>query len=94
MSNDVTSEGERLIKAWEGAIEDERRAKSALNSAECHLANSKNALGKWLVPSDAKEGEKFCVWYGDSLIQAELVRMGEYKLSIRSRGKSTIRIAT
>lgn len=95
-SNEVTSEGERRIKRWENAINDERRARSDLTSAECERENAATDLGKWLVPSDAKEGEKFCVWYGDSLIQAEVVGNpvnNNFKLTIRARGKSTLSIA-
>lgn len=68
----VTSEGTRLIKAWEVAKRDVERAKSALNSAECALSNATSALTKWMLPEDAKPGEKICVWHLDSLIQVEV----------------------
>lgn len=71
MSNDVTREGREHIERWQRAVTKLADAKSAVNRAECELSNSTNALGKWLAPDDAKEGEKFCVWHGDSLMQAE-----------------------
>ena len=69
---DVTSEGTRLIKRWFGAVECLSQARSNTISCECEVANSANELGKWLLPPDAKPGEKIAVWFGDSFIQAEV----------------------
>lgn len=89
---EVTSDGERLIKAWLGAQESVQRAKSNLNGAECDLSNTQEALAKWLIPEDAKPGEKFSVWFGDSLIQVEIPSPGDHstrkKVTVRKRGRS------
>lgn len=86
---DVLPEGERLIKQWLSATERLERAKSEKNSAECDVVNAQNALAKWLLPDDAKPGEKIAVWFGDSLIQAEVPQeIGrDAKVTIRTRGK-------
>lgn len=68
---EVTHDGEQHIKAWLSAQERLQRAKDELNRAQCDLANSTNALAKWILPEDAKPGEKICVWYYDALIQVE-----------------------
>ena len=62
-------EGRDLIERWQHATEALARAKSQVNSAECELTNAINALGKWMLPPDAKKGEAFCIWWGDSMIQ-------------------------
>lgn len=84
--NDPTSEGTRAIKAWLGAQEELRRAKDNLNRRECDLKNVESALAKWLLPPDAKVGEKIAVWYGDSLIQGEVCE-DRTIITVRSRGK-------
>lgn len=89
MGDDTAStEGARLIEAWEEAKRDLERAKSSVNSAECRLANSATALAKWMLPEDVKAGEKICVWHLDSLIQVEATKdgMADAKISIRKRG--------
>ena len=87
----VTAEGTRLIEGWQHAIEAVERCRRDLNSADCRKANAEIALGRWLVPGDAKVGESFSVWYGDSLITAEVIDLsgnGTYKISVRKRGRS------
>lgn len=85
----ANTEGTRLIKNWEVAKRDLERARSAVNSAECELANSTNALAKWLLPDDAIPGEKICVWHLDSLIQVEATAdgMSDAKITLRTRGR-------
>lgn len=89
----LTSDGERLVKAWLGAQEQLATAKSMLNRSECDLANSQNALAKWMLPADAKPGEKIAVWHGDALIQVQVPAEGSDRrdpvVTIRSRGKAT-----
>lgn len=87
-SNQPTDEGKRHVDRWREAQTDLSTAKSRLSTAECELANATAALGKWMCPADAKVGEKFCVWYGDSLIEVELSVTGSYKVSARNRGRS------
>lgn len=81
-------EQERTTKCWSRAVSQLEAAKSAMIKAECELSNATNALGKWLMPDDAKEGEVFCVWHGDSLIQAENKGNSRYAISVRKRGRS------
>lgn len=88
--DDVTPEGAQLIKGWLQAQTREKDARSALNSAECATANARNALAKWLLPEDAKVGEKISVWMGDSLFQAERQETGDPIVSVRTRGKFVI----
>lgn len=87
---DVTPEGERLIKDWQAAQERLVRARSEVNGAECAVNNAMNALGRWLAPDDAEKGEKIAVWYGDSLVQVEIVNpfSNDYEITIRQRGRS------
>jgi hypothetical protein len=90
-NNEVTYEGEQKIKRWLAAQEGEQRAKNVLNRAECETVNAHNELAKWMIPSDAKVGEKICVWYGDSLIQVEIEDgspPGRYIVTVRKRGRS------
>ncbi len=88
MNDDVTREGKDHIERWQRAVAELAAAKGAVNRADCELSNATNALGKWLMPNDAKEGEKFCVWYGDSLIAAESKGNHSYTVTVRTRGRS------
>lgn len=92
MSNEVTSEGKRLIERWLSAQNELEHCKSRVNSAECDLSKSQRDLAKWLLPDDAKPGEKIAVWFGDSLIQVEApgsdITSGGARVSVRKRGKS------
>ena len=83
-----TSDGKGFIDRWKDAQEELRRCKSALNSAECEVSNSTNALGKWMMPDDAATEEKICVWYGDSLIQVTKTAQNDYAVTVRKRGKA------
>lgn len=89
MTDELTSEGERLVKAWLDAKQEVDRTKSHLNRAECDVTNTQNALAKWMLPEDAKPGEKIAVWYGDSLIQVEVPLQSHMTapITIRKRGK-------
>ena len=89
MMSDVTSEGERLIQQWHTATQNLKDAYLRINGLECNLANARNALGKWLMPSDAKVGEKFSVWHLDSLIEVTVTN-GDPELRIRTRGKQPL----
>lgn len=87
--SDLTSEGERLVKNWLGAQQRVSQAEHELNQARCERSNTARELAKWLLPPDAKEGEKIAVWHGDSLIQAEVLSQGcDTRITIRKRGKS------
>lgn len=85
----IIPEGEQLINRWQTAKQRLKNAKDVLGSAECELSNSTIALAKFLLPSDAKPGEKYCVWFGDALISAEIPLEGrDAKVEIRKRGES------
>lgn len=83
-----TREGELLIQEWQDAKRRLEAAKNEMNRAECSLNNSITKLGRWLSPDDAKTGEKFCVWFGDSLIESTKISEGNFSVLVRKRGKS------
>lgn len=88
-SGGVTSEGEQKILRWLRAKEAQEQAERELNRRQCDTSNSKNDLAKWMVPGDAKPGEKIAIWYGDSLIQVEVNNPGhDHIVTVRSRGRS------
>lgn len=91
MDNNLTQEGERLVKQWKHATDKLAHAKRELNKAECNFTNVKNALGDWLLPDDAEQDEKFCVWYADSLVAAYLPKTTggnvDPIVTLRSKGK-------
>ncbi len=70
----LAADGERLLKEWNNASERIAHLRRALNEAECDAANTRNALGKWLTPDDAKEGESFNIWQGNGLLLVKLER--------------------
>lgn len=82
-----TAEGNAKIEAWKEAQKRLERARREVNSAECDLANATNALGKWLMPPDAKQGEKIAIWYVDSLVEATMVDLHSFEVSLRYRGR-------
>lgn len=86
---DVTSEGKRLIDQWVRSRDHVAQLKRQLNSAECDMMNNHNALAKWLLPDDAKPGEKIAVWHGDNLVQVEVAGglHGDHLVTVRTRGK-------
>jgi hypothetical protein len=84
----VTYEGERIIKNWLGSVGRLTDAQASVVRAEEHRKICQDELGKWICPNDAKAGESFCVWFGDSLIKAEVLGKNSYRVSVRARGKS------
>ena len=84
----MTVEGAALIDRWQRAVSQQAEARSAETRASCELSNATNALGEWLTPNDAKEGETFCVWHGDSLIAAESLGNHDFAITVRKRGRS------
>lgn len=85
--SDVTKQGQELIKEWISDVNTLKTSEQKIDNLRNHVSDSRNALGEWLCPGDAKVGESFCVWHGDSLIQATK-REGGYMVVVRSRGKS------
>lgn len=92
---DVSSDGQRLIRNWMAAASNVECAKQAVNRTECALTNATNELARWLLPDDAKVGEKISVWFGDSLVQVEKTSDNptDGTVTIRKRGRSLDRAA-
>jgi len=78
----VTQKGRRLIDNWFAAQKRCEAARLEVTRAELDFSNCSEELSKWLKPDDAKSGETFCVWHGDSLIQVR-----DEIISIKTRGK-------
>lgn len=87
--SEVTSKGKELVDQWKAAVKIAERAKGDLVKAQRELQSAEEHLAMWLLPEDAKEGEQFCVWYGDSLISAKEMENG-YEITTRKRGKSLL----
>lgn len=83
----VADDGQELIKDWLETKERLESHKSSLNRAECDALNAVNALGKWAMPSDAREGEKIVMPYGRTFIEIHFVRFGTYEVKERPRSK-------
>ena len=93
MSNDLTTEGERLVEQWSRSKDEVQHIRDRLNSAVCNEYNAASALIKWLLPDDAQIGEKIAVWHGDSLIQVEVTCLHPLagKLTVRTQGNGARR---
>ncbi len=72
MSDQVMPEGKHAIERWMRANEHITQLNRQLSTARSEANMAEEALLKWLLPPDAKAGEKIAVWFGDSLIQAEV----------------------
>jgi hypothetical protein len=90
---DVTSEGQRLIANWLRAKQEEERTSRELSARERDTRDAARALAAWLLPDDAKPGEKIAVWWEDNLFQATKAPapVGEQAFTdeviVRKRGK-------
>jgi DNA-nicking Smr family endonuclease len=82
----VTKEGLQKIKAWKRAKEKVRSLDQRLDTARTELANAENELADFLLPSDAKASELFCVWVGDSIVAARHEN-GVKTVMVRTVGK-------
>lgn len=87
-TTDVARDGQELIKDWLETKERVSSYQSLLNKAVCNASNAVNALGKWAMPSDAKEGEKVVMPYGRAFIEVHFVRFGTYEVKERPRSKT------
>ena len=86
--SEIVKKGIQLVQDWERAeaylVDLYRQA----NRAECERNNARNALGKWMSPTDAAEGEKFSIWHGNRLL--EVTKDGhDYKVTIRGQRSKT-----
>lgn len=70
--SEVTADGKILIQAWLAAQERVARLTTQVQEARKDVGTAEVALAKWLMPEDARPGEKIAVWFGDSLIQVEV----------------------
>ena len=89
----VNNEGLVLIKRWKASTEQLMRLRNQINRAECEAKNAEQALAEFLLPSDAKASEIFCVWYVDSLIAAKH-NNGIKSVELRTKGKSWDELGT
>jgi hypothetical protein len=83
----ATNEGCKLINEWQEAVERERQLSRDHTDALNRERAARLALGKWMIPADAKAGEKFGIWERD--------RNGNevmFELEHRTAGDSEIRI--
>lgn len=63
MSESKTTE--QLLKQYLNCVKAVENSDRELQMNKTELLNTKNALGKHLVPKDAKHGEKFVIWVRD-----------------------------
>lgn len=82
-----TATGERLLKEWLAAAEEAQRHRRSAERYTNAEKEAEAAFGKWLLPEDAAEGEKVCMWNGSNLIQVEKLEDDEVRVSIRIRKK-------
>ena len=87
--NEPTKEGADLIRAMVDADQELQRARARVERAFVELANATNAVGKWLIPEDAKPNETFQIPYLDAFLQmhASGVSKGDFKASWRNNKK-------
>ena len=76
-------EGEELIKNYVRAGRSIVRAEAELVRLRTVHLNSQIAIAKWLKPNDAKEDEKFHIWFGDSLLEIR-----NETVIVRQKGRS------
>lgn len=85
---DVTNKTKELIDRWQAATKRVAAQREILVKAERELQTAEENLAMWLLPEEAKEGEQFCVWYGDSLVSVkELPGDDGYEVTTRKRGR-------
>lgn len=56
---------DELLTDWRNARERMQRARTELTSAQEAEKDARNALGKRLMPRDAKDGERIGIWERD-----------------------------
>lgn len=66
------------INDWQKAKVRVEQTEKAAVVAKQDLMQAEQVLAEWLVPKDAKGGEKFCIWYGNSLIQVAVSKKKHY----------------
>jgi hypothetical protein len=78
--------GKDLIECWHRAKMHKRDLERKLTTATNDAEVAEKALADWLLPPDAKANEKFCMWYGDTLIQVWHENLIKH-VEIRTQGR-------
>lgn len=89
----ISSEGLDLIRRWDTAQKRVEAAKRELNSAEAELANSTNALGKWMVPAPKSGeqppiGEQFNICIENGFLAVKQVSANDFEVKWRVKPRS------
>lgn len=64
----VTAKTWAAVKSWDDQRRRVANLKEELETAECELLNCACAVGVWLCPDNPKEGEVFCIWVSNGLL--------------------------
>ena len=80
-------DGEQLIKSWYSASKHVAKLERDLIQACANEAAAAKKVADWITPSDAKDGETFHMWYGDSMIAVT-----NDKVKIRLKGKAFLEL--
>lgn len=77
-----------LIQEYLASIEAVKMSERKLSRNQTELLNRQNALGKHLVPKDAKVGERYNIWDRDEngkerLLVVEVLEHQTYRISWR-----------
>lgn len=90
----VSSETHTLVSRWLTAFAKHTAAGRELNERETVLREAEKSLGEFLAPDDAKPGEIFNIWYGDSLLAVRVSLDTDlkkrYDVSIRKLGRTLL----
>lgn len=88
-SNSVDPNVAEKVRAWRFAQRELERLRLQCADAVNIERSAENDLAKLLLPRDAKEGEKFCVWFGDSLLEVEAKDLDSRSNTVRVRTRGT-----
>lgn len=79
----------RRITAWKKAEKELSDAEYTLRRAADVASKARETFIKWIVPTEAKNDEKFSVWCGDVLYTVTKLNGREYAIteSAREQGK-------
>lgn len=83
--SDTTTKTQELVEDWISKASKVSDAHKALSMAKHEYAMSQNRLGTWLCPDDAKQCEKFNLWFGSGILQAQYMGGGEYLCEWRKK---------
>lgn len=83
-SINLTAQGAQLAEAWLSAKSTVEKLQKQMADANTDLDNTAAYFAKWMLPADAKPGERFAVPYKDMWVQVE-VTTGSPIVSIRPR---------